>query len=185
MAFEQSNNDIAGMPSVDLSVQFGKRVRELRKAAGISQEALANKYGFARSYMSKIERGLANVALDGIQRLADALGVPPKALFEEPTGMGSSPVKRAKPAMLVPFANDGTCFNPALRQPEAGTYVVGSKADRKRFPSFGEALAHLRSMGDAACWERPDGRGRRGVVKVKEWKPLPSEYLPLLDDSRT
>lgn len=173
------------MPSVDLSVQFGKRVRELRKAAGISQEALANKYGFARSYMSKIERGLANVALDGIQRLADALGVPPKALFEEPTGMGSSPVKPAKPVILVPFANDGTCFNPTLCQPKAGTYVVGSKTDRKRFASFSDALAHLRAMGDVACWERPDDRGGRGVVKVKEWKPLPSEYLPLLDDSRT
>lgn len=171
------------MASVNLSVQFGQRVRELRKAAGISQEALANKYGFARSYMSKIERGLANVALDGIQRLADGLGVPPKALFEEPTGMGSSPVKRAKPVILVPFSNDGTCFNPTLCQPKAGTYVVGSKAVRKRFASFSDALAHLRTMGDTACWERPDGRGGRGVVKVKEWKPLPSEYLPLLDDS--
>lgn len=173
------------MPSVDLSVQFGKRVRELRRGAGISQEALANKYGFARSYMSKIERGLANVALDGIQRLADALGVPPKALFEEPTGIATSSVKRAKPSILVPFANDGTCFNPTLYQPKAGTFVVGTKADRKRFTSFSDALAHLRAMGDAACWERPDVNGRRGVVKVKEWKPLPAEFLPLLGASGT
>ena len=68
--------------AVNLSVQFGQRVRELREARGISQEAFANKHGFARSYLSKIERGLANVALEAVQRLADGLGVEPKALFE-------------------------------------------------------------------------------------------------------
>lgn len=71
--------------AVNISVQFGQRVRELREAIGISQEAFANKHGFARSYLSKIERGLANVALEAVQRLADGLGVEPKALFEPPS----------------------------------------------------------------------------------------------------
>jgi transcriptional regulator with XRE-family HTH domain len=93
------------MAYVNLSVQFGQRVTELRKAAGISQEAFANKHGFARSYMSKIERGKANVALDAVQRLAEGLGVEPKALFEHPAP--SAPVRRkAKPQKNVPFAAD-------------------------------------------------------------------------------
>ena len=67
-----------------LRTQFGARVRHLRKTlAGLSQEALADKCGFVRSYMGKIETGQANPSLDAIQTLADALGVPVKTLFEE------------------------------------------------------------------------------------------------------
>lgn len=131
--------------------------------------------------MSKIERGQANVALDGIQRLADGLGVKPKDLFEEPVEEFGPTRKRVKPVILVPFASDGTCFNPTLRQPKARTFVVGEKAARTRFTNFNDALEHLQAMGDIASWERPDGRGGRGIVKVKEWKPLPSQYLTLLD----
>ena len=40
-----------------LRIQFGERVKELRIATGMSQEAFADLYGFARSYMSRIESG--------------------------------------------------------------------------------------------------------------------------------
>lgn len=170
------------MASVNLSTQFGQRVRELRESAGISQEAFANKHGFARSYMSKIERGLANVALDAVQRLAEGLGVEPRALFEPPASVGTTRSSQKKPTILVPFAQDGTCFNPSLRQPRAKTFVVGEKSARQRFKHFSDALACLRTMGPAASWERPDSHGGRGVVRVKEWRPLPSEFHALLVD---
>ena len=57
-------------------------MRELRKASGLSQEAFADKCGFARSYMSRVERGGANPSLDAIQIVADGLGVPVARLFE-------------------------------------------------------------------------------------------------------
>ena len=57
-------------------------MRELRLASGMSQEAFADKCGFARSYMSRIERGGANPSLDAVQTLADALKVTVAALFE-------------------------------------------------------------------------------------------------------
>lgn len=60
---------------------FGDRVRELRLASGMSQEAFADKCGFARSYMSRIERGRANPSLDAVQALAVALGVKVGELF--------------------------------------------------------------------------------------------------------
>ena len=56
-------------------------MKQLRTASGLSQEAFADKCGFARSYMSRIERGGANPSLDAVQTLADALGVDPKDLF--------------------------------------------------------------------------------------------------------
>ena len=64
-----------------LRQQFGKRVKELRLASGISQEAFADKCGYARSYMSRIERGLANPSLDAVEVLAVALKVEAKELF--------------------------------------------------------------------------------------------------------
>lgn len=53
----------------------------LRKASGVSQEAFADKCGFARSYMSRIERGGANPSLDAIETIASALNVPVNELF--------------------------------------------------------------------------------------------------------
>jgi transcriptional regulator with XRE-family HTH domain len=49
----------------------------------MSQEEFADKCGFARSYMSRIERGGANPSLDAIEVLADALRVKVQNLFEE------------------------------------------------------------------------------------------------------
>jgi transcriptional regulator with XRE-family HTH domain len=62
---------------------FGRRVRALRLAAGLSQEELAHKAELHRTYVSSLERGLRNVGLDNILRLADALKTPPSALFED------------------------------------------------------------------------------------------------------
>lgn len=64
-----------------LRQQFGKRVKELRHASGLSQEEFADKCGYARSYMSRIERGLANPSLDAVEVLAVALRVEAKELF--------------------------------------------------------------------------------------------------------
>ena len=65
-----------------LRKRFGSRVRELRKASGFSQEAFADRCGFARSYMSRVERGAGNPSLDAIETIATALNVEVKVLFE-------------------------------------------------------------------------------------------------------
>ncbi len=57
------------------------KVKELRLASGMSQESFADRCGFARSYMSRIERGGANPSLDAIEVLATAFGVEVDQLF--------------------------------------------------------------------------------------------------------
>jgi transcriptional regulator with XRE-family HTH domain len=54
-------------------VRFGRRVRELRKKKGMSQEALALEAGLDRSYVGGVERGERNIALVNIEKLAKAL----------------------------------------------------------------------------------------------------------------
>lgn len=53
-----------------LRKRYGERVRVLSEASGISQEAFADKCGFARSYMVRVERGGANPSLDAIATIA-------------------------------------------------------------------------------------------------------------------
>ena len=55
--------------------RFGQRLRELRRKAGLSQEKLADSAGLHRTYVSGVERGLRNISLENIDRLAAALDV--------------------------------------------------------------------------------------------------------------
>ena len=64
--------------------RFGQRVRELRAEREVTQEDLAERVGIFRTYMSRIETGVANPTLTLIQALADALKVPVTALFDAP-----------------------------------------------------------------------------------------------------
>ena len=64
-----------------LRQRFGFKIKNLRLASGLSQEAFADKCGFARTYMSRIETGVANPSLDAIETLAVALAQTPEDLF--------------------------------------------------------------------------------------------------------
>ena len=63
-------------------ILFGKRVKQLRLQAGLSQEAFALKCGLDRTYVSGIERGLRNPTLEVIAVLAAGLGTEMKTLIE-------------------------------------------------------------------------------------------------------
>ena len=57
-------------------------VQKLRTKLGVSQEKLAEMAGFHRTYVSQVERRLANATVDNVQKLADILAVPVAKLFE-------------------------------------------------------------------------------------------------------
>jgi transcriptional regulator with XRE-family HTH domain len=68
--------------SKNIRVLFGNRVRQLRLEQGISQEELAFNSNLHRTYISDIERAERNVSLANIYKIAKALGVTPKDLFD-------------------------------------------------------------------------------------------------------
>jgi len=59
----------------DILKRFGHRVRALRKAKGLSQEAFADTCGLDRTYVGGIERGERNLGLRNIEVIAQGLGL--------------------------------------------------------------------------------------------------------------
>ena len=62
-------------------IALGRRVREVRKGKGISQERLVEIAGVDRSYMGNIERGEKNITLKKSSEVRDALGIDIKYLI--------------------------------------------------------------------------------------------------------
>jgi len=62
-------------------VEFGDKVRELRKEKELSQEELADKAGLHRTYIGMIERGEKNITLTNIEKIAKALAISIKELM--------------------------------------------------------------------------------------------------------
>ncbi|SHF59083.1 MULTISPECIES: helix-turn-helix domain-containing protein [Halomonadaceae] len=68
-----------------LAKALGKRIRALRKAYGLSQDALALASHIDRSYMGRIERGEVNITVDKLYRIARVLGCDPASLLPPAT----------------------------------------------------------------------------------------------------
>jgi transcriptional regulator with XRE-family HTH domain len=84
--------------------RFGEAVRHWRNQRRLSQEQLAQRAGVHRTYVSDIERGMRNVSLQNIEKLARALEIPIVTLFADPddkpvqSAMGSEFVKQVRAA---------------------------------------------------------------------------------------
>jgi transcriptional regulator with XRE-family HTH domain len=64
-------------------INFGIKVRESRKKIGLSQEQLSFKADLHRTYIGMIERAEKNITLVNIEKIANALNVNIKELFNE------------------------------------------------------------------------------------------------------
>lgn len=65
-----------------LLIEFGLHLRKLRLKKGLSQEQLGLIAELDRTYISGIERGMRNVSLINVFRIAHALNVPIAELFQ-------------------------------------------------------------------------------------------------------
>ena len=63
-------------------VKFGNSVRRQRKLRDLNQEQLAHLAELDRTYIGGVERGERNISLINISRIAQALGVHPRELFD-------------------------------------------------------------------------------------------------------
>jgi transcriptional regulator with XRE-family HTH domain len=61
---------------------LGRRVRSLREMRTLSLRQLADRAGVSESFLSQVERGVANPSVASLRRLADALDTSVGSLFE-------------------------------------------------------------------------------------------------------
>ncbi len=64
-----------------LRKQLGEQIAKLRKEAGLTQEALAEATDYSVEFISLVERGINAPSIDGCERIANALSVRAKELF--------------------------------------------------------------------------------------------------------
>ncbi len=57
---------------MDIKINLGKRVKELRLFKGYSQEAFAHECGLDRTYIASVENGKRNVSIENIEKIASA-----------------------------------------------------------------------------------------------------------------
>ncbi len=63
-------------------VKFGKKIREVRVKRGLSQESLADIANVHRTYIGMVERAEKNITLLNMQKLAKALKIEIRELFD-------------------------------------------------------------------------------------------------------
>lgn len=68
---------------MDIQKSFGRRVQQLRKEKGLSQEKFALSIDMDRTYLASVESGKRNISIRNIQKIADGLGVSLSALFAD------------------------------------------------------------------------------------------------------
>ncbi|MFI9465777.1 helix-turn-helix domain-containing protein [Streptomyces xiamenensis] len=65
----------------DQRLEVGRRVREARVWANLTQEALAHRLGVERTTIVRIELGITSPPVDRLLAIARELGVPPSQLL--------------------------------------------------------------------------------------------------------
>ena len=68
---------------MDVRMKIGHRIRHLRELSSMSQKDLAYTADLDRSYIASIENGQRNVSIVNIEKIAVALGVSLKELFND------------------------------------------------------------------------------------------------------
>lgn len=79
----------------ELVRDVGRRIAEIRRVLGLTQEQMAERMGMPPRAYQVIEYGRRNLTLKTIARLAGALGVAPADLFQTPAPFKR---KRGRPA---------------------------------------------------------------------------------------
>lgn len=65
----------------EINVEVGRRVRQAREAAGLTQERFAELVGISPQNVSCVERGLTGMSLSVLKRMCQILSVPSDMLL--------------------------------------------------------------------------------------------------------
>ena len=76
---------------------IGERIREARKAKGLTQERLSEEIDVTIAFMSRIERGTSQINLKRLAQISTALDIPIEKLITALSNLGGWPVNPLQP----------------------------------------------------------------------------------------
>lgn len=110
----------------DLQQVVGRNLRATRKRLGLSQERLAERLGWHRTYVGAVERGQRNLTLRTVERMSEQLGLHPLDLLWDADGIGLSLGELgAEPALRHPDIDHGATLPSHLRPDRAAPHRPG------------------------------------------------------------
>jgi len=130
----------------DIKLDIGERIKDLRQAAELTQEELAERAELSKGFISQVERGLTNLSIENLMAILSALDVSLAEFFatpvqekliygkEDSTEVDREGVERLE--LLVPGAANRS-MEPAMLQLTAGQSTEPEK------PYSGEEFGYL------------------------------------------
>ena len=109
---------------------IGACLRSLREEQSLTLDALANPAGITYQYLSSIEHGKENFSIQVLEKLADALGLPLRAIVEKAFGESEEPqaphVIQAyfRPCVPLPEGLDLAHLEAAMNQTQSIFYLI-------------------------------------------------------------
>ncbi|MBI5886295.1 MAG: helix-turn-helix transcriptional regulator [Deltaproteobacteria bacterium] len=86
----------------ELKTRLGRRIRMLRKNAGLTQERLGERANLSYKYIGEVERGGVNISIESLMRIAEAVDVNIGRLFDEgDLAVGKTALKKAPAAQTL------------------------------------------------------------------------------------
>ena len=155
LATERVEQQANGLPSAAILNSIGSRVKQRRKARGLSVERLSELSGVSTGLISLMERGKANPSFSTFVQVAHGLGVSLSWLFgaEQP----SSPVvRRANRRRIGATSKDGSIREVLMSTTDGVLEVIWSEnapgTDNREMPyqhegeEFGIVLSGVREV---------------------------------------
>lgn len=106
---------------MDLAQNIGQRIKSLRKAKQLTLKQLSETTGLSSGFLSQFERGMTNIAIDSLNKIAHALGIPLESLIKMPGKEKGIEVIRS-------YERDTSLISPHVIQ-----YMLSSQPERFSF----------------------------------------------------
>lgn len=106
---------------MDLAQTIGQRIKSMRKARQMTLKQLGEMTGLSSGFISQFERGMTNIAIDSLNQMANALGVPLESLLKSTSKEKGIEVVRS-------YERDATLISPHVIQ-----FMLNSQPERFSF----------------------------------------------------
>ena len=83
-----------------MATLIGEKIRNMRKAAAMSQQRLGDKIGVSYQQIQKYEKGASNLSVPRLMQIAEVFGVPPES-FLHGDEMGEKALSKSTESALT------------------------------------------------------------------------------------